>query len=69
MGWGQISLKLALFGEKPAAVDALKRALELNPEDKGAKEALREAGFLPINVFLARRTSGIHTGMVLTISH
>jgi hypothetical protein len=39
---------MSLFadGEKPAAVDALKRASELAPEDKGAKEAPREAGFL-----------------------
>ena len=33
-------------------LDALKRALELDPKDKAAKEALREAGF---NEFLARR--------------
>ena len=41
----QLGLSLLALGEKPAAVDALKRALELDPKDKGAKEALREAGF------------------------
>jgi hypothetical protein len=41
-----LGLSLFALGEKPAAIDALKRALELKPEDKEAKEALREAGFL-----------------------
>jgi len=41
----QLGLSLFALGEKPAAVDALKRALELDPKDKGAKAALREAGF------------------------
>jgi len=43
----QLGLSLFALGEKPAAVDALKKALGLNPKDEAAKEALREAGFLP----------------------
>ena len=42
----QLGLSLFALGEKPAAIDALKRAVELDPKDQGAKQALREAGFL-----------------------
>ncbi len=42
----QLGLSLLALGENQAAVDALKSALELDPEYEGAKRALRENGLL-----------------------
>jgi tetratricopeptide (TPR) repeat protein len=42
----QLGLSLLALGENQAAVDALKRALELDPEYEDARRALREAGVL-----------------------
>ena len=42
----QLGLSLLALGEKEAAIDALKGALELDPEHESAKRALRENGLL-----------------------